>query len=480
MKVFRKMGDMIEILAFPHENIRKGEYLFIEDVEKKLALIIQVIEINYIDTPGILEDLVREGILKDSIFHEDDIMDIGRASKFLRDTKLLTGMIRGSIHKGVYSQVYIDLPSRAFSNIRKISTAEILKIIRKNLRLKYPINIGIDFNSRPIEIDAEKLDGSLSLVTGMKGSGKSHLSKLLVLNLVKYGAPVLILDLNGEYIGLSKDENIRVLKAGENLNFTLSYLGRETALSLLTNILGLPGVSANLFNEIWTIASRGSKDITVKYLINVVNNVVKNLMIRDALISRLMILGSARFITDNQDKVTFIENIFDKAKGYIVVLKGLSSIERKLLVEVFLSKLTNLLEKDSIPPLFLIAEEAHMYIRNTYWEDLITRMRHFGLFVIFITNQPDSLGQQVFRQLDNLFIFRFQNDHDLDMISRISNIDSETVKSIARDLKRGKALIIGPVVEGIPSVVSISDLKVNPMGNTKKVFSFICAECLTS
>ena len=474
MKVFRKIGDVIEVLAFPHESVRKGEYLLVEDREKELALIVQVIEINYIDTPGILEDLVREGILKDSILHENDLINIGRASKFLRDTKLLTGLIRGSIHKGVYSQVYTDLPSRAFSSVRKISTAEILKFIRDDSELKYPINIGVDFDGKSVAIDAEKLDGSLSLVTGMKGSGKSHLSKLLVLNLVKHGAPVLILDLNGEYIGLDEAEDIKVLRAGENLNFTLSYLGRETILSLLTNILGLPGVSANLFNEIWTIANRSSRNITIKYLINVVNNVVKNLMIRDALIARLMILGSARFITEDSNKITFIERIFDEAKGYIVILKGLSSIERRLLVEVFLSKLANLLEKESIPPLFIFAEEAHMYIRNTYWEDIITRMRHFGLFVVFITNQPDSLGQQVFRQLDNLFIFRFQNDHDLDMISRISNIDSDTVKSIARDLKRGKVLVVGPVVEWIPSVVSVSDLRINPMGDTKKVFSSLC------
>ena len=477
MKVFRKMGDVIEILAFPHESVRKGEYLLVEDREKELALIVQVIEINYIDTPGILDDLVREGILRDSILHEDDLINIGRASKFLRDTKLLTGLIRGSVHKGVYSQVYIDLPSRAFSNVRKISTAEILKFIRDDSELKYPINIGVDFDGESIAIDAEKLDGSLSLVTGMKGSGKSHLSKLLVLNLVKYGAPVLILDLNGEYIGLGEAEDVKVLRAGENLNFTLSYLGRETVLNLLTNILGLPGVSANLFNEIWTIANRSSKNITIKYLINVVNNVVKNLMIRDALISRLMILGSARFITGDPNKITFIERLFNEAKGYIVILKGLSSIERRLLVEVFLSKLTDLLEKESISPLFIFAEEAHMYIRSTYWEDIITRMRHFGLFIIFITNQPDSLGQQVFRQLDNLFIFRFQNEHDLEMISKISNIDSDTVKSIARDLKRGRVLVVGPIVEQIPSVVSVSDLKVNPMGDTKKVFASLCTSC---
>ena len=472
MRVFRKVGDVLEILVFPHEKIRKGEYLLVEDRGKELSLIVQVIEINYIDAPGMLEDLVREGILKDSIVYENDLVDVGRTTRFLRDTKLATTLIRGSIHKGVFSPVYSDLPSRAFSNVRKISTAEIIKYVRNGSSLNHPIPIGYDFDGNIVYVDAVKLDGCLSLITGMKGSGKSHLAKLLVLSLVDHGAPVIVFDLNGEYIGLGENGGIKVLEAGKNLSFTLSYLGRETVLKLLTNVLGLPGVSANLFNEIWSLAERGRRNITVDYLINVVNNVVKNLMIRDALISRLMILGSSRFISDDENNVTRLEDLFRDAKGYIVILKGLSSVERRLLVEVFLSKLTDLLEKELIPPLFLFAEEAHIYVRNTYWEDIITRMRHFGLFVVFITNQPDSLGQQVFRQLDNLFIFRFQNDHDLDMLSRISNIDSDTVKSIAKDLRRGKTLIIGPVVDWIPSVVEVGKLSVNPMGMTKRVFAY--------
>lgn len=470
MKIYRKDGDALEILVFPHESIRKGEYLLVNDVEKEYSLLVQVIDIKYIDSPGILDELVREGLLAKSIVVENDLVDIGRASKFLKDTKLATAVIRGSLKNGVFSSVYTDLPSRAFSRVERISTSTILSLVDDG-GFKYRINLGRDFDGRDVYIYAEKLDGSLTLITGMKGSGKSHLAKLLAANLVGYGAPVLIFDLNGEYWGLVESRNIEVYESGENLFFSLEYLGREATLNLMVNVLGLPGVSANIFNEVWDIAVRRGYGVSIDGLIGVINNYVRNLMIRDALISRLMILKSCRFIRDGES--TKIEDLFDRSRGVVINLKGLGSVERKILVEIFLSKLVSLLERELIDPLFIFAEEAHLYVRDTYWEDIITRMRHFGLFVIFITNQPDSLGHEVFRQLDNIFVFRFQNDHDLDMLSRISNVDSGTVKSIAKDLVRGRVLILGNVVNYIPSVVDVHKLAYTPMGRTKRVFKTV-------
>ena len=470
MKVYRKDGDTLDILVFPHEVIRKGEYLLVRDEEKDYSLVVQVIDIKYIDSPGILDELVREGLLSGSTVYENDLINVGRASKFIKDTKLATAVIRGSIRGGFFSSIYNDLPSRADSRVERVSTSRVLSMVsRGSGRLR--IVLGRDFDGNLVHIPAEGLDGSLTLITGMKGSGKSHLAKLLASSLVRYGAPILIFDLNGEYLGLANEELVEVFEGGRNLFFSLEYLGRDATLDIMVNVLGLPGVSANLFSEVWDIAVRRGYGITIDGLINVINNYVRNLMIRDALISRLMILKSCRFIRDGSS--TRLEDLFDKYRGVIVNLRGLSSVERKVLVEIFLSKLVGLLERDVIPPLFLFAEEAHLYVRDTYWEDIVTRMRHFGLFVVFITNQPDSLGHEVFRQLDNIFIFRFQNDHDLDMLSRISNVDGATVKSIAKDLDRGRVLVVGNVVGNIPSVVEVSRLDYPAFGDTKRVFDYV-------
>ena len=93
-----------------------------------------------------------------------------------------------------------------------------------------------------------------------------------------------------------------------------------------------------------------------------------------------------------------------------------------------------LLERTQIPPVFLFAEEAHLYVRDTYWEDIITRMRHFGIYATFITNQPDAINDGIYRQVDNIFLFNFTNDNDLDKISKVSLADRDTIRSIVKTL----------------------------------------------
>ena len=116
----------------------------------------------------------------------------------------------------------------------------------------------------------------------------------------------------------------------------------------------------------------------------------------------------------------------------IVNMGKITSVVRKMIVELVLSKLVDLLEKNIIPPIFLFAEEAQLYIRETYWEDIITRMRHFGIYTTFITNQPDAISDGIYRQVDNIFLFNFTNDADLDKLSKVSLIDNETIRSIVR------------------------------------------------
>ncbi|MEM0056999.1 MAG: DUF87 domain-containing protein, partial [Candidatus Geothermarchaeota archaeon] len=463
MIVFRKNENIIELIAFPNEHVKKGEYLLIED--ENTSLVVQVIDVSYVDSLGILEDLIRESIFKSFNHVEFDTTNAGYLTKAVRDMKIVTTVIRGSINNNSYTPTYDELPSRVAARVREISAANLLKLCRNGFG--HYASIGYDLNGNEVYIDIGKLDGSLTLITGMKGTGKSHLAKLLISNLINYNVPILVFDLNGEYYGLLEIDSVRVLEPGKNLFFSLSYLGRETVLNLLVHILGLPGLSANLFKNIWLNTVKTFKKVTIKSLIKMIDANVKNLMIKDALISRLMILGSARFIVDDDERNLYIETLFDEYKCNIVSLKTISPLERKLLVEAFLSKLSRLLEERVLKPLFLVAEEAHMYVRETYWEDIITRMRHYGLYILFVTNQPNALNQTVFRQLDNVFVFKFQNEYDIEMVSKISNIDVRTVKSVVKDLKVGRALVIGPIVEWLPIVMDFKPLPFKAMGETR-------------
>ena len=120
---------------------------------------------------------------------------------------------------------------------------------------------------------------------------------------------------------------------------------------------------------------------------------------------------------------------------------------------------------------FLFAEEAHLYLRETYWEDIVTRMRHLGIFTTFITNQPDRINDSIYRQADNIFLFNFTNENDLATVSKATMIDEETVNIIAKELPPRYCLILGKAVNDFPVIIKVSNLQVKTMGQTRLFFT---------
>jgi hypothetical protein len=184
---------------------------------------------------------------------------------------------------------------------------------------------------------------------------------------------------------------------------------------------------------------------------------------------------NSAFFTDNIAEATLLEDCLYKAKQYggavVVNLRNTSTIDRQIVVEYILGKLVDQLTSWKLEATFLFAEEAHLYLRETYWDDIVTRMRHFGIFTTFITNQPDTIKENIYRQADNIFLFNFTNEHDLDVVSRAARVDAETVRSIARDLPPHHCLILGKVVKDFPMVVKVKALDIKTMGETRLFFN---------
>jgi DNA helicase HerA-like ATPase len=199
-----------------------------------------------------------------------------------------------------------------------------------------------------------------------------------------------------------------------------------------------------------------------------------NQHVRDALSSRYHALVNSGFFTDNTNEATLLEESIFKVKeqgGAIIInLRNTSSIDRQIVVEYLLAKLVELLTNDRLRAVFLFAEEAHLYLRETYWDDIVTRMRHFGIFTTFVTNQPDTIRENIYRQADNIFLFNFTNEHDLEVVSRAARVDVETVKSIARDLPPHYCLALGKAVRDFPIVVKVKTLDVKTLGETRLFF----------
>ncbi len=478
MKILRKEGDSIQLLCFPNEEVEKGDYLLITDRVKERSLIVQIIDIQYANIPGILEDLLRDGISEGSLSGDEvDPFKVSSQITVLKDTRLILGKIRGAVEQGQISRDVAWLPSRNHSQVEVMPP----KLLTEALAGKHAFEIGSTRRFRHISSDLGALDGRLNIVTGRKGTGKSHLTKLLVTSLVKEGAPVVVLDVNGEYVNLGQaldgrqmhlSPKILSLIPGLNLRFSLGQVGLSTLLGTLIYALALPENSARVFARIWRELEEENQ-LTMSALGAAIANYDCHESIKDALQARFNTLDDSGIFTDDRRTALDLEEVFRNHStgcALIVNMKNQYSAMRRITVELLISKLTDLLSTQKLPALFLFAEEAHLYLRETYWDDVVTRMRHLGLFTTFVTNQPDTIQNSIYRQADNVFLFNFSNEHDLEIVSKVAKVDADTIRMIVRDLPPHRCLVIGDIVANFPLVVNVRPLEVQTLGATRYFF----------
>jgi DNA helicase HerA-like ATPase len=243
-------------------------------------------------------------------------------------------------------------------------------------------------------------------------------------------------------------------------------------LGVLLFALDLPGNSARVFSGIWR-QLQDRNELTLSSLGAAIHSWNCHESVRDAIVSRYnTIVESGMFTDDPREGLDFEKMARELSGGeaLIVNMKNQYSTMRRMTVEILLSKLTDLLMSWKMKAVFFFAEEAHLYLRETYWEDIVTRMRHIGIFTTFITNQPDTIKDSIYRQADNIFLFNFMNENDLETVSKAAKIDGESVKLIAKDLPVHHCLIIGEAVKNFPLVVNIHPLDVETMGETRFFF----------
>jgi len=120
------------------------------------------------------------------------------------------------------------------------------------------LRLGHTLSGREFYVEGQDLE-KVNVVTGVKGSGKSHLSKVLLLQLIEQGAPCIVFDINREYIHLPKAEKdpdtgeviqrgIVHLEAGGNFRLGVRQFGLPPMMTLLQRF-GLPEVSSLYFEN---------------------------------------------------------------------------------------------------------------------------------------------------------------------------------------------------------------------------------------
>ncbi len=466
------------MIASPREPARVGDYLVAAEEHKSLVL--QIYDERYLDIEGIEEEIAREEILSASApGMTSDPTGLTTISTLIRDMRILLCKARGTISQGKLTPRIDWMPSRTSSRVTRLLVEELSETLTPLGRRKIKIG-SVDSNSE-FSISAESLDGRITVITGRKESGKSHLAKMLLRGLLEQGAYSIVFDLNDEYgsIGQRKDgsktsvsNKLKVMRPGRDLKFSLATVGLRSITNLLSHSLDMPGTSLREFVKIWeTLEERN--EVSLASLEAAIHQWRCNEFVRDALFARYHTIASCGLFSDSPHQQFDLQDFFTLNQGggsLVVTLSGVSPLNRRMVVELMLSKIVELLERRKIPPIFLFAEEAHLYLRETYWEDLITRMRHFGVFTVFVTNQPDAIDQKIYRQVDNIFLYNFSNDSDLTLVSQASMIDADTVRALVRTLPPHVCLLLGYAARNLPVVVTVDPFDSPPSGTTRRFF----------
>ncbi len=364
------------------------------------------------------------------------------------------------------------------------------------------IRLGYTLAGQAFTVEGQDLE-KVNVVTGVKGSGKSHLSKVLLMQLIAQGAPCIVFDINREYIHLPKaridaatgqliEPGIIHLEAGGNFRLGVRQFGLSPLMTLLRRF-GLPEVSAlnfeNRLTRLWAEAeSMEHKKGQVPYVglgqliqmaeENEFGGGSSSLIINQAIRSRLEALKHTNIFARTPQEAASLGEVYRtiRSGGALVIdISALSNLAREGFVQAIIELVKDLclteIEQDGHRFPFIFFEEAHLYVSRQSIDYIVTRARHLGITSFFVTNMIHGLDETILRQADNIFLLRIPFEDDVRHVSRGVATDYETMSAFVRRLRQHHALVIGNVTRQYPLIFRVDPLTgINTAGETRFFF----------
>lgn len=368
--------------------------------------------------------------------------------------------------------------------------------------LGHPLFLGQTLAGHDFYVEGQDLE-KVNVVTGVKGSGKSHLSKVILLQLIAQGAPCIVFDINREYIHLPKVETdpatgqitqrgIIHLEAGGNFRLGVRQFGLPPLMTLLYRF-GLPEVSGlyfeNRLTRLWAEAEgmeQGNGRAPYVGLEQLIQMAEQNefgsgsnaLVVNQAIRSRLEAVKNTRIFARSAQEAASLGvtyRLIREGGALVIDISGLSNLAREGFVQAIIELVKDLclweIEHETHRFPFIFFEEAHLYVSRQSIDYIVTRARHLGITSFFVTNMIHGLDETILRQADNLFLLRIPFEDDVRHVSRGAATDYETMAAFVRRLREHHALVIGNVTAQYPFMFKVDPLiGVNTAGETRYFF----------
>ncbi|MBI2305518.1 MAG: DUF87 domain-containing protein [Chloroflexi bacterium] len=481
-------GDTVELLFDPTvERLEIGENLLLTEAGSGEGLLTQIIEFGTFAYPSMTEEQMRHMM-------ELSYSPPGGTMHVYEDMGLLNAENLELCHAKIRRRVRQDgqwepwdgwIPTRNVA-VAKVSDSEVHRQCVP--QFGNPLRIGTGFAGVEFAIDGRSYE-KVNLITSAKGAGKSHLAKVLLLQLIEKRMPCVVFDINREYARLPGVTN---LVPGENFRLSVEDFGVAPLVTLLRRF-GLPETSAmNFENTLIRQVARNNNArrerrtpefITVEGMISWAESnqfypgqSEAARAVNAAIRSRLSYVENLGVFARNQGEVASLQSLLEQVSarsGALVIdLATLSTFAREGFVQAIVDAIKRFQPRSDPPKFpFLFFEEAHLYVSKEGINDIVTRSRHLGITSTFITNMVTDLDEVVLRQVDNLFLLYLPHDADVRHVSKSAITDPETVAAFAQRMKRYHAMMIGEASGGYPIVFKVDELKdIDVAGETRYSF----------
>lgn len=279
---------------------------------------------------------------------------------------------------------------------------------------------------------------------------------------------MVVFDINREFVVLPGAESLRV---GDNYKVQLGEVGMPFLSAFIDDSNPFTETARGAFEQaaprFMEEERKATGFPTVSYLLEKAEQgrFWNNDMVNGAIYQRLnSVVRSGIFEED--PKAPKLQQIIERAAddhGFVVIDLAEQPIGRaRSLVRGFLRQMERMCKHETesgrgrYPAVML--EEAHMYTAPAEILNLISRGRHLGLTLFFMTNTPSGLPEDAMRMLDNLFVTGLTHTSDRRLIAKSALSDDDTLQALAMGLAPEQTLVIGKVTNGYPLVVEVDGL----------------------
>lgn len=311
-------------------------------------------------------------------------------------------------------------------------------------------------------------------IVAQTGAGKSHTAGVLMEELLKKGATIVVLDPHADYVLMQRGSEKKELSDSVKVFRTPLSTGRYSPESFFAedfslrfqdmeaeDVSGIMGIK-----ESWTNLNR------------IVDEMMKNMAGRkdlddfirsaDKLQSedQRKISGRLRFLSKIKsifsDRTTGIGEYLAPGQMSILDLSGMDQFlanyfSFRVLNEIYEIKSTS----DYKYPVFVFIEEAHNFVppkQNSQISAIIKKIasegRKFGIFLVVITQRPGKIDQDVLSQCNSEIILRITNPLDQNAVLESGESISQAVIDDLPSLNVGEAVLVGEFVK-LPVVTRI-------------------------